>query len=467
VSSFSEMVRQESAALFRFVDSIVRRCEEIHEYPVYAQTSQIFLNYMKVLGNETKKFLEAFPESAEKDKRTANSKRRKLHSLRISWEALHEYLKPALDADTLHIPTPLILALQDEINQLEELKDLKFTVFHSDRVNYLQLPPGTIKETADLIADLVSGTAFPLSLGLVGMPYSQSNGFFLNCLLVHEMAHVAYQNVYSPDVSTQIDTVLEALEKEVGILAERDVTIARDTLEHWIEELFCDLSSICLIGPAYSFALIELTGATLLVDSPATTLDPFHSFMEYHPAEIARFHAHLMLLKKNGWWKEMEGMSTCYVKVFTVSESKSSDLRIETEIPQDVGDERFLRCFWEICSWLVDFVMKEMPVSAKTIDQYRRQSRIISEYFREAIVPSTIVIDGKREHPSPVVLINAAFRFYLENIPDLIENVEGGNPASVEARSRFAERLELWSLKAVEDCRLLESESKHGGRSQV
>jgi hypothetical protein len=64
------MVRQESAALFRFVDSIVR-CEEIHEYPVYAQTSQIFLNYMKVLGNETKKFLEAFPESAEKDSRTA------------------------------------------------------------------------------------------------------------------------------------------------------------------------------------------------------------------------------------------------------------------------------------------------------------------------------------------------------------------------------------------------------------
>jgi hypothetical protein len=209
------MVRQESAALFRFVDAIVRRCAEIHEYPVYAQTSEIFLHHMVVLGTETKKFLEAFPESAEKDKRTANSKRRKLQSLRVSWEALHEYLKPALDADTLHIPMPLILALQDEVNQLEELKDLKFTVFHSDRVNYLQLPPGTIKETADLIASLIGGTSFPLNLGLVGMPYSQSNGFFLNCLLVHEMAHVVYQDVYSVDVSTQKDKVLEALEKEI------------------------------------------------------------------------------------------------------------------------------------------------------------------------------------------------------------------------------------------------------------
>lgn len=461
------MVRQESAALFRFVDSIVRRCTETHEYPVYAQTSKIFLNYMTVLGNETKAFLEAFPESAERDMRTANSKRRKLHSLRVSWEALHEYLKPALDADTLHIPTPLILALQDDINQLEELKDLKFTVFHSDRVNYLQLPPGTIKETADLIADLVSGTRFPLSLGLVGMPYSQSNGFFLNCLLVHEMAHVVYQSVYSPDVSTQIDAVLETLEKEIGILPERDVTIARDTLEHWIEELFCDLLSICLIGPAYSFALIELTGATLLVDSPATTLDPFHSFMEYHPAEIARFHAHLMLLRKSGWWKEIEGMSTCYVEVLTVSETKSSDLRIETDIPQAVGDGRFLKCFWELCSWLIEFVVKEKPVARTTIDAYGRQSNVICQYFREAIVPSSIVIDGKREHPSPVVLMNAAFRFYLESIPSLIENVEKENPASVEARSRFAERLELWSLKAIEDCRLLGSESQNGGRSQV
>jgi hypothetical protein len=461
------MVRQESAALFRFVDSIVRRCAEIHEYPVYAETSKTFLNYIKVLGTETKQFLEAFPESAEKDKRTANSKRRKLHSLRIGWEALHEYLKPALDADTLHIPTSLILALQDEINRLEELKGLKFTVFHSDRVNYLQLPPGTIKETADLIADLINGTPFPLSLGLVGMPYSQSNGFFLNCLLVHEMAHVVYQDVYSVDVSTQKDKVLEALEKEIGILEERDATIARDTLERWIEELFCDLFSICLIGPAYSFALIELTGATLLVDSPATTLEPFHSFMEYHPAEVARFHAHLMLLRKIGWWKEMEGMSNCYVKVLTISEAKSANLRIETEIPQAVGDGRFIKCFWELCSWLIDFVMKETPVSTKVIDGYRRQSRVISEYLREAIVPSTIVIEGKREHPSPVVLINAAFRFYLESIPDLIKNVEKENATSVEARSRFAERLELWSLKAIEDCRLLEGELRNGGRSQV
>lgn len=457
------MVRQESAALFRFVDAIVRRCSEIHEYPVYAGPSKTFLDYMSVLGNETKQFLEKFPESAERDNRTVNSKRRKLHSLRNGWEALHEYLKPALDADTLHIPTSLILALQDEVNRLEDLQDMKFAIFHSDR--YLQLPSGTLKETANLIAELIGGTSFPSSLGLVGMPYSQSNGFFLNCLLAHEMSHVAYQDVYSGDVSTETDAVLERLEKEVGVLEGNDATIARDTLEHWVEELFCDLFSICLVGPAYSFALIELTGASLLVDSPGTTVDPFHSFMEYHPAEVARFHAHIMLLRRMGWWNELEQMSSCYVKVLTISETKSSDLRIETEIPQKIGDERFLKCFWELCSWLIEFVLKEKPIDKYVIFDYQRQSKVIAEYLSEAIVPSTIVIQGKREHPSPTVLINSAFRFYLENVPDLIKNVEKGEPLSVSARSKFTERLELWSLKALEDCRLLRSELQNGGGS--
>jgi hypothetical protein len=257
VTNLSETVRQESAALYRFIDSVIRRCAEIHEYPVYTPSSEEFLKYVKTLGAETKEFLKEFPSSAEKDKDTARSKRRKLNSVRSGWENLHEYLQAALAADTLHVPTSLIFAIQDRINKLEDLKDLRFTVFHSDQVNYLQLPPGTVKEAADELADIVKGTRFPLSLGLIGMPYSQSDGFLLNCLLAHEMGHVAYQEVYSPDVATEIERVLEALEKEVGVLDDQDITLSLDTLKYWTEEIFCDLFAICLIGPAYSFALIE------------------------------------------------------------------------------------------------------------------------------------------------------------------------------------------------------------------
>ncbi len=175
--------------------------------------------------------------------------------------------------------------MQDEIKRIVELEALEFTVFHTDEVNYLQVPPGIVKEMADCIADVIDGTKFPSGLGLIGMPYSQSNGFLLNCLLAHEMAHVAYQDVYSADVSTEIDRVLEELESEVGTLSDRDITLSRDMLERWVEEIFCDLFAICLVGPAFSFALVELTGAALLTGSP-TILDPFHSFMEHHPLRL-------------------------------------------------------------------------------------------------------------------------------------------------------------------------------------
>lgn len=124
MSTVSETVLHESAALYRFVDSIVRLCADIHEYPVYTKTSKDFLDHIRLLGDESKGFLQEFPKSTGKNKRTANSKRRKLHTLRASWEVLHEYIKPALDADTLHIPTPLILAIQDEINNLHLLSKL-------------------------------------------------------------------------------------------------------------------------------------------------------------------------------------------------------------------------------------------------------------------------------------------------------------------------------------------------------
>ena len=47
----------------------------------------------------------------------------------------------------------------------------------------------------------------------------------------------------------------------------------------------------------------------------------------------------------------------------------------------------------------------------------------------------------------------------------LIENVEGKDASSVEVRSKFAERLEIWALKAIEDCRLIRRSNAHGRRT--
>lgn len=329
-------------------------------------------------------------------------------------------------------------------------------MFHSDEVNYLQVPSGIVKETADSIADVIGGKRFPANLGLIGMPYSQSSAFFLNCLLTHEMAHVAYQEFYGADVSAKVDAVLQGLVDQTTGMSDRDIILSRGLLERWVEEVFCDLFAICLIGPAYSFSLIELTGATLLARSTVLMQDPFHSFMEYHPAEVARFRTHLRMLKKLGWWNEWKGIRACHIDVLEGSETRSSNLRIESDIPVAIGDNEFIEAFFQLCDWLMDYVAGYVQTSSNAIPAFRAQSKTISEYLSRAVVPSTIVVKGRLENPTSIVLINALFRFYLEGIPSLVANVEAKEPRSiVKAHSEFVDRLELWALKALEDCTLL------------
>jgi hypothetical protein len=71
-------------------------------------------------------------------------------------------------------------------------------------------------------------------------------------------------------------------------------------------------------------------------------------------------------------------------------------------------------------------------------------------------VPSTLVLDGGRlVYPDPITIINASYRFYLESVPDLVDNIRGQDE-SAGTRAKWVERLELWTLKAIEDHSLLE-----------
>jgi hypothetical protein len=453
-------VRQDAAAIYRFVETVVRMCSDISEYPVYTNPTRKFLAYVKSLGEQTQRFLINFPSEVAKNSKTAFSKRKKLLELRNSWETIHEYLKPTLDADTLHLPTPLMLAFQDLVNKTKNLEPIEFTIFHATEVNYLQIPAGIFREVANGIADAINGDHFPLDQGFIGMPYSQANGFLLNSLLPHEMGHFVYQEIFEIDVEAEIDKVLEALEGDLGILDDQDIASCRDMLKRWVEEMFCDLFAICLIGPAYSFALIELTGALVLAGESSLNPVEFYFFIDDHPAEIARFDAHVLLLEKLNWWAEIKDINCPSIEVLRLATSRRSDIHIEGALPGNVDEPRMLACYYKVIDWLITYVPTQIPSDPLDIAEFKSQSDIISEYFRQAVVPSTIVIGNVRKNPRSVVLINSAFKFYLESLPDLLANVIGTQKDSVKDLGSFTERLELWALKAIEDIRLLEHQHK-------
>lgn len=453
-----ELVRQEVSELYRFIEPMVRLCSELRpDYPVFSNESRDFFEHIWKLGDKTLAYLEDAPSDILKDPRLSSTKRQRLLDLRYLWENLHEFLRPALDADSLHLPNSLIAVLHDRIHETEEWASYRFTLFHTAEANYLQLPLSMVGDVANNIAALVGGKQFPPGLGHVGIPYSQADGLFLNCTLAHEMAHFIYQRDISHDAEDKIDDALDRMVREIGDLDDDGKSLCQRLVGNWVQEVFCDLFAICLIGPAFSFAFSQLISASMLVGTPSGVPEALYKYTTDHPAEISRFQYHRKLLAKLGWWEQIKNWSCAPVQVLRVCIQDKSALwlEIDEDLPSTVTPERLFQCHGEVCNWLIGEVPKRVKGSRDSIATFETQSEVIADYLQRAIVPSTIVIRGKVIHPKPVTLINAGYKFLFENLRNLLTRIEGEKPDSIESRSRLTSRLELWLLKALEDYRLL------------
>ena len=154
VSVSDEIVRQEVSGLYRFIEPLVRRCAELREdYPVYDGTSLEFSAILKNWGGITAiSRATARRDFKEPRPATSSTKRQKLLSLRSAWEDLHQYLRPALDADALHLPIPLIAALHDRLHETKDWRSYRFTLFHTDEANYFQLPSNMVAQALRALA---------------------------------------------------------------------------------------------------------------------------------------------------------------------------------------------------------------------------------------------------------------------------------------------------------------------------
>jgi hypothetical protein len=453
-----DAIREDAARLHCFIEPLIRMCSDLREdYPVFADPSLEFFSYISKLGTKTQEYLETFPAYYVKstDERSARSKRQALFTIKNSWETLHNYIRPALDADSLHLPMSLITAFSDIVNAVDDWKDYKFVLFHTNEANYLQIPAGMARKAANEIADSVSYERFDANLGLVGIPYSQSQAFFLNCLLPHEFAHFIYQEHSDADIEDRITSVLEDIVGTTPGLSQEDSTWCVRELGFWVEETFCDLLAVCMIGPAFSFALIELIGGSVLVGMKDGEPDDFYSFRDAYPAGVARLHFHHKLLLKLGWWDVIKDWKSSSIAALAQCETWSNLITIEGYIPPGITHDQLLQCYREVSEWLVDYCIPYFPSVKSQVQAFSSQSSIISEYLSRAIVPSTIIMEDRQVYPSPVVLLNSGLYFLFERLPELIARIHGEKQSSVEARSRIGSRLELWILKAIEDNRLL------------
>jgi hypothetical protein len=192
MSSLRDHLEREVASLYAFVESVSAACTPAPQALAYTESSSEFFNFIIDLAKSTKEHLVGFERHADDSDEEFREARGELWTLRTAWRQLHRYIKPSADADTLDQPTALIDGMVSRLHLLSGFETTRFTIFHTDTFDYLQVNPGAISGAVAELARVVGARPLRDNLGLIGLPNSQGKSLFMNCLLAHEIGEYVY-----------------------------------------------------------------------------------------------------------------------------------------------------------------------------------------------------------------------------------------------------------------------------------
>lgn len=440
----------DAAVLHRFADFIEEYCKEQERSQRYVDASGEFFRYVENLARGIKQKHCRKVESASRRGLTTSRidvLRGSVLTLKTYLRVLHTLIKPAADAHTLSIPAPLIELVSSQLQSVKGMNGASVVILLTPHLMYLQRPHTHVKEQAEQVHRIIPQAVFPKKLGFIELPYSQGPGFFNNLALYHEMGHFVYEEL---SATSRPKTPFAALASakarsltrifpakgnaETRALAER-------ILESWTQEIFCDLLAIRLVGPAFSFALIEILGLLGLLSA-----DKKVTFDQAHPAPAFRCAEQISLLREDSWWDAISDIKPEQKKL----------LEALAAVPQstyiDQGPTGLMRAFLDSTVPAVRKVVQQITTRPSgPVGEFRQIRRDIEECLWAGVVPHT----RRPTAANPVSIINIAFCFYLTSLPKLIVKFEGRKAENnVEKHSIWTERLENWTRKAVEDSQI-------------
>lgn len=464
----SRAVQHDTAACYRFVKATAAACKLNGGFPSYPDATRRLLTHLSKLSVFTQDFLLTFPSKNPDDPAEHRRRRQLLLTIREAWQSLHFYIQPAVDADTLSVPTELIRLLTERVRLIDGCEVLEFAAIHTDKLNYFQFPPGDFEEAVRGLGGAISAQIeFPPNLGLIALPHSQSQHLFLNGLLAHEIGHFVFSKLRCLD---RLENVIsEGLSNEFSPLS----NIGLDPklrgklpgiLQDWAEELFCDLFGVYLLGPSFALASVELFDLGNLLATDGTidsTASKSHvKFQWSHPARLFRLWRQTELLDTLGWWNEISDNRSHHIQIMQECRKLRPSSFSFDSVNEPIGKQiisAFCRVFESVEAEVsrVTGNLRNNGGSDKAVDEFSRLKRTISLYLGHATVPSTLFVDKNFTYPSPVVLLNAAHLFYLGGVEDLICKSDKPDSSDIAQRSIWMERIENWTTKGLEDITML------------
>jgi hypothetical protein len=461
MSGVLDQVRQDAASLHGFVCSISDKCESRSGAPAYQESSERFFSYISDLAAATKSYLQDATQSTNNSPQDLLDLRAEIATLRAGWRFMHRFVKPVLDADTLRLPTSLLRGLTNRFREIPTPKfaNTDFVFYHSDDFNYFNIKLVNFRLQADKIAGLVGGPRFPPYLGLVGIPYSQSESLFINYLIPHEMGHYLFGELLLRQ------KFCASIEQELIKLYGSSLTPYMraqliGTLAFWVEELFCDAFAVRIVGFCFSLAFVELFDTATVLDENAKYVRASGTTeFSVYPPDLFRLRNQVAVLSADGWWDDLVKTDSHYVRTLEAADGiDDADFTFPTlsSIPAFNPAQAISLFFRILPSILVEVNAATVGVE-NGAGYWKEHGELIEKYLENGVVPSSLISGGPHPTtPKPIALMNASYKFYVESLPRLLDRIEEASSDKIMDMAYWAKRVEMWTAKAIDDVILLD-----------
>ena len=436
----------ESASLWHVVHSIERHVNELTDSHTYTGATKELFRYVGDLAASTKRLLETNARAEEPS--TRGPARLTVETLRGYWIELHRRVQPAGEAHSLSAPAALIELAAAQMRKIPGLDQSKVVVSLSPDLMYFQDTHTNLSILGKQLERTLPDVNFPRQLGFVSLPYSQGPSLFANLILYHELGHFAFEELSSTNpLLNELDDRLVAIITGQDLQPDQAAYVL-EMLRDWTQEIFCDLFALHLVGPAFSFAAIELFSLLdILEESVARTFQPTH------PAPACRFRVHVEYLKSAGWWDQLNNLTepTKNLLERLAKEPESGYLLIvdQDHITNHVLVTEFLKVLP-----LIENAVRQITQAVRAEPlQYSTHRKHIETCLMNGVVPSVAEAPGETT-ATPVAVINGCYIFYLTSLEKLMKRLKR-DPHEIKDRSLWKQRIEMWTQKALEDIQLL------------
>ncbi|MGA2351236.1 MAG: hypothetical protein ABSF70_12450 [Terracidiphilus sp.] len=452
-----DYLRHDLTALYAFIESVAGSNVFRRSSAAYSPAAVRFFDFVLDLAASSKKHLE---EWSVTDDDEFEDRREELGTIRAAWKELHRFIKPALDADTLQVPSAVVDGIVRQFKELPGCSKTEFAIFHTSEFNYVQIRTADLRRIASKLRTIIRGAPeFPNNLGLIGMPYSQGRTAFANCLVAHEMGHFIYREMaVESTLLTEADAALKSLFSNYEQEDQGRKDLWTRYVTRWAEELFCDLFGVMLLGPCYTYAYIEAYDLSTVLDSAGQISEerilPRIEFYEKHPSDMFRLQQQAVFLRGLPWWNHMRKGSTRFSTLLDALHN----LPMETHVKQNPQLGRLVPVLEAIIPEITKTIGRVFDEVDDGFVLFCQLNSVVQDYLAAGVVPSTLNIrtgSGLDEvtvvTASPLVLLNAGMEFYLTRTNELMSSIQGEDLRIFDRRLHWIRRIEEWIAKAIED----------------